>query len=238
MDIISAKKHLKEKGYCWFNLKDFNQLHYQFVHDHFKCNEKKNLKHLFTGLRANYTIRQSQTYSVFETYPTFEEAEAKQNEIINLCQSDSTSNIAQIWRYGLIGDILQYAGLNNNNEMLKDIYQSITNYLYDIEEEYDNQIDFTYYDIGCRLSNHSDGKTMNRICAILIYFNEKYNYADGGYLILNNDMEIVPEIGNVAVIDLSNFNVPHMVKEVKSGIGRYAALNFCSRKTQQIRNLL
>ena len=47
-------------------------------------------------------------------------------------------------------------------------------YFYDYPEsqEYSTITNFTYYDVGCKLDNHSDGTGTGRICALLIYLNE------------------------------------------------------------------
>ena len=55
---------------------------------------------------------------------------------------------------------------------------------------------------------------------------EDYNFDDGGYLVLQNTEKVLPKIGNVAIIDLQSFDIPHMVEKVTGGIGRYACLNF------------
>jgi len=94
-------------------------------------------------------------------------------------------------------------------------------------------MEFTYYDKGCYLNNHSDGTGTGRICAILIYLNENYDVNNGGILVLNNADNVVPEIGNVAIIDLQSFDIPHMVTEVTDGIGRYAFLSFVKRKEDE-----
>ena len=88
----------------------------------------------------------------------------------------------------------------------------------------------TLYDDKCLLTNHSDGIQKNRICAILIYLNENYDEMDGGCLVLNNTEKVIPEFGNIAIIDLQSFDVPHMVTEVIGGPGRYTILSFINKK--------
>ena len=91
----------------------------------------------------------------------------------------------------------------------------------------------TYYDKDCYLENHSDGTGTGRICALLIYLNETYDENDGGVLILNNKEKVSPIFGNVAIIDLQTFDIPHMVTKVTGGIGRYAILSFMKFKENE-----
>ena len=105
-------------------------------------------------------------------------------------------------------------------------------YFYDFKESQEYSIlDFiTYYDRGCVLKPHSDGTGTGRVCALLIYLNDKYDENDGGILILDKKEKVIPIFGKVAIIDLQNFDIEHEVTEVVSGLGRFALLAFVTKK--------
>ena len=52
-------------------------------------------------------------------------------------------------------------------------------------------------------------------------------------LVLNNKERVSPVFGNVAIIDLQSFDIPHMVTDVRGGMGRYALLTFVKTKENE-----
>lgn len=219
-----AKNKLKSEGYCSFNVKDYNEDYYNFIKDNFLCNDEKNLKKHFTGIRATYKSKTTdETTAIFENYNSFEEANNKKLEIL-----EDAAGGEQIWLYGEDGSV----GIDLTGQ-LRNIVTEFIKYLYDINDDVElgHNFQYTYYNLGCKLPNHSDGLDMGRICACLIYFNENYDENNGGCLVLNNDYKIVPEMGNVAIIDLQKFEVPHQVTEVTGGLGRFAFISFVGPKT-------
>jgi Rps23 Pro-64 3,4-dihydroxylase Tpa1-like proline 4-hydroxylase len=223
MNFLEAKIFLKENGYCSFNLKDYNQDYFDFVKNNFNCNEENNLQKYFTGIRAAYKTKDtfgSIEESLFERYSSFEEANQKKLEILN-----ESEFINQLWLYSE-DDLV---GFDRTNK-LRQIGIEFVKDLYDIDSDaiLNHNQQYSYYNEGCRLPNHSDGTDMGRICACLIYFNENYEEKNGGNLILNNEYKVIPEMGNVAIIDLQKFEVPHEVTKVDGGIGRFAFISFVS----------
>ena len=226
MTFLEAKQFLKENGYCSFNLKDYNQQDYDFIKSNFNCNEENNLQKYFTGIRASWKMKDlisEEEGSLFKRYSSFEEANRVKLDIL-----EKAEFINQLWFYSE-DDLI---GFDKTNR-LREIGYRFVKELYDIDSSValNHNQQYSYYGIGCRLPNHSDGTDMGRICACLIYFNENYEKKNGGNLILNNDYEVVPEIGTVAIIDLQNFEIPHQVTEVVGGIGRFAFISFVSIQT-------
>lgn len=260
MSIIEAKKFLQEKGYCTFNLKEFNSEYFQTLKENFQCNENKNFKNGCKNLKAtvntriktlnlenNYDVTENKVH-VDDVYQSFQDAEVKKNEIIDLIKNNKNYFCAQLWFHTALNDVLVNMDTNIDSKskdyiakidylsgFLEKSLGDITRYFFDISEsqELSHLMEFTYYDKGCYLNNHSDGTGTGRICAILIYLNENYDANNGGILVLNNVDNVVPEIGNVAIIDLQSFDIPHMVTEVTDGIGRYAFLSFVKRKQDE-----
>jgi Rps23 Pro-64 3,4-dihydroxylase Tpa1-like proline 4-hydroxylase len=242
MTLEESKNLLKTKGYTHFDLKDFNKKHCDTLLP-FKCNETNNFKKLITGVRADLVVDNTKpgaSIRLKEEFDTFEEAnvvkeETLKNYIENQKKFSLKDVFGQLYYQRSFGEI--YSKITNdaddkNWQLYLDIINDIVKYYYDLDESvtFDYITTATYYDNGCFLSNHSDGKNTGRICALLIYFNEEYDENDGGILILNNEEKIIPTFGKVAIIDLQNFDMPHQVTEVTGGIGRYAVLSFVSKK--------
>jgi hypothetical protein len=231
-----------------FNLEDLNSELFKKLKRYLMCNEESNLQSCFKNLRADLKyVKSNKELFVDREYGSYEKANIKKNELIDLLKfknvlgdDDLKLTGDQIWYFAHTNEIR----LNKNfdkafdgflEKFLKDTYEEIVRYFFDFptEQQFSHHIEFTYYDNGCFLKNHSDGTGTGRICACLIYLNEDYNFDDGGYLVLQNTEKVLPKIGNVAIIDLQSFDIPHMVTEVTGGIGRYACLNFI-RKAEDI----
>lgn len=222
--ILKAKKQLHEIGYCSFNLKDFDEQLFDLV---FKCRvtndeiEKKNV----TSLRVDFENYEHPIDGVFENFKTFEQAELKKIEILKNCKED---NIFQIWYFN-------GTKMNTKEWKLIPVYDKITKYFYDLDDNIDLHFNsqFTMYDKDCFLKNHNDGITPGRICVVLVYLNENYDFNNGGILIIDNKEKIIPELGTISVLDLSKFNSSHEVTKVTGNKKRYTALSFVSYKKKQ-----
>jgi Rps23 Pro-64 3,4-dihydroxylase Tpa1-like proline 4-hydroxylase len=116
----------------------------------------------------------------------------------------------------------------NVENYYKPYFDKMARYFYDVEEsqklKFNSQ--FTMYNNRCFLQNHKDGKVDGRLCVILTYLNEEYDENNGGLLILNKNESILPKIGNIAILDLSKFDIEHQVTEVVGDKNRYCVLSF------------
>lgn len=223
--IEEAKRMLKTKGYCTFNLKDFNIEYYNYIEQTLKCTPDRNLKSSCKSLRANYMDNNTKQHiSIQKKFESFQAASEVKEDIIS---NNPIDNIMQIWHTteGLSDNQMEGYDSNKDPEKLTNIYKSITRYFYEIEAE-SHLSNFTYYAVGCHLRDHSDGTGTGRLCACLIYLNEVYDENDGGCLILNNELKVIPVLGNIAIIDLWTYDIRHEVTKVTGGEGRYAVLSF------------
>jgi Rps23 Pro-64 3,4-dihydroxylase Tpa1-like proline 4-hydroxylase len=226
------KQLLKEKGYCSFNLYEFDKESLQKI-NYLKCNDDKNIKEYITNLRLDIRPEESgPSLNVSEFFDSFQEAKKKSENII---EANPTGEISQMWYYKEANEILPKLGKEDSELLeLKNIFKKIVNYFYD-NIEYDNidvqRVDFTYYDKKCMIESHRDGGNNEvRICNILIYLNESYDENYGGLLILDDEKQILPIFGNVGIIDLKKYDTKHEVTKVVDGPGRYAMLGFISIK--------
>lgn len=230
-----AKEFFDKNGYCQFSLKDFDINFYNILNDFLSCNDDKNLKEIFYTFRFDSKDKNVRYYSPLKS---FEDAKQKQLELLNECEDHST--ISQLWFFQNDLEYIQKF-LEKKNESYKNINikekivnttNNILKYFYkDINETQivHDELQFSLYDLDNLFTPHSDGMTVN-LCSILIYLNKDYDKNNGGCLLLNGE-EVVPELGMVALMDLSKHDINHGVTKVISGPGRYAIFNFPKLKS-------
>lgn len=87
-----------------------------------------------------------------------------------------------------------------------------------------------FYDKGCEIKLHDDGKPADRICVFLYFLNNEWDESNGGQLILhtksNDIVKIKPTFPNFVVLD-SDLNLFHEVEKVNKDI-KYNIVSFYS----------
>lgn len=225
------KQQLKEHGYTYFNMNDYDMFSEDLEHySKYICNESKNLKNKISGIRID-GVAKDEFKSEFDngriqvnnSYPNWEETKKAMDEISpKIKSSPHGDSSSQKWYFSHNNDI---------NTDFKKLTDKIVKELYDIDGELCNNSSITYYEPGCFLKKHQDGYVDGRICVVLIYLNDSdYKEEWGGNLVLNDVDTIAPVFGNVAVLDFTKHNAYHEVKEVVGGYGRYAFLSFINVK--------
>lgn len=75
-----------------------------------------------------------------------------------------------------------------------------------------------FYDEGCEIKLHDDGRQENRLCVFLYFLNDNWSEENGGHLILHtkdgNDVKVNPVFPNFVVLD-TDINLFHEVELVK-----------------------
>jgi Rps23 Pro-64 3,4-dihydroxylase Tpa1-like proline 4-hydroxylase len=232
------KEKLRTKGYCHFHISEFDEKYEDALKKHMIGIDDSKYKKLMTGVRLDVTNRElindmviSDMYdetgnSKMYKAGTFENSEKIKNYIRN---SFPKEDIFQIWHWNgadMGMDVETY---------YKPYFDKIARYFYDVEPsqqlKYNSQ--FTMYSNGCYLQNHKDGKVDGRLCVVLIYLNEEYDESNGGILILNGNEKVLPKIGNIAILDLGEFDIEHEVTEVVGNQNRYCVLSFISLKNEE-----
>lgn len=222
--ILNAKQELHEKGYCSFQLKDFDEGLYDFVYRN-KPSDFETAKNVLTRVRIDIQPNAFKKDDIFDTsafvkdFDTFDEAEKHIKYALNTYKKE---DIFQVWYCGN-----SKPGISNET-LFKPIFNKIARYFYDIKPLVDLHFNsqYTMYNKGCFLQNHKDGQTPGRICVVLIYLNENYDKENGGVLVLDNGYEVVPELGTIAILDLEKFDVYHEVTEIIGNQNRYCTLSF------------
>ena len=129
-------------------------------------------------------------------------------------------------------------GTNLDNEIGSMIHQPlISNFQKEFKKLYYTDKEFKsyygsnklqFYDKGCKIRLHDDGKDINRLCVFIYFLNTKWNPENGGHLIVydknNNPIKLNPVFPNFAVLD-SNLNLFHEVEKVKNDI-KYNIVSF------------
>lgn len=228
MELI--KKSLNEKGYAYFNMKDYDMFSEDLkYYSKYICNESKNLKNQVRAIRIDGQAKEefnsefnNGKIQINTDYKSWENAKEAMDEISSKMDLSPSAHTFQKWYFFTNPDI---------NDDFKKLADKIVKELYDIDGELQNNSSITYYPPGSFLKKHQDGYVEDRICVVLIYLNDSdYKPEWGGDLLFNDTDTIAPLFGNVAVLDFAKHNSIHEVKEVVDGYGRYAFLSFVSVK--------
>ena len=109
-----------------------------------------------------------------------------------------------------------------NDSILKDFQKYFVKHYYS-EKIIENSslsghTNLQFYDKGCEIKLHDDGKPEKRLCVFLYFLNTEWNEENGGHLILhtkdNNSIKVNPVFPNFVVLD-SDINLFHEVELVK-----------------------
>ena len=232
------KQNLRSKGYCHFHISDFEEKYKEAFEKHSIGEDDSKYKNLMSGVRLDITNRDmiddivlsdlfdENGNSKMYKAGTFENAKKIKEYIRN---SYSKEDIFQIW-YWNAGDTKMQI-----ENYYKPYFEKMTRYFYDVETSQQLKFNsqFTMYSNGCFLQNHKDGKVEGRLCVILAYLNEEYDEENGGLLVLNTNEKVLPKIGNIAILDLGEFDIEHQVTEVVGNQNRYCVLSFISLKNEE-----
>ena len=119
-----------------------------------------------------------------------------------------------------------------NNEILKDFQKNFAKKYYP-EMTFSKFHDITrlqFYNKGCEIKLHDDGKQPSRICVFLYFLNNEWEESNGGHLILHdldgNDIKVNPVFPNFVVLDTEK-NLFHEVEKVNKDI-KYNIVSFFS----------
>lgn len=244
--IEELRVDLLESGFCTFNLKDYDLEYYNYLKNNVLKDDgtSDNLKRYYDRLKIdfrsinakewldgyfeenrdsirsidiNYSGVLSENVQCNILFKSFEDA----NNFKYFVLSHKILELKQIWFSTESPALVK-------SDVIKSMNESLLKKIYDLDStvELDNNINVTFFDNKCMIGAHRDGADEGRLCAILIYLNTSYNKEDGGFLRLNREVEITPELGNVAILDFTKNDILHEVVENTSEYGRYAILDF------------
>lgn len=119
-----------------------------------------------------------------------------------------------------------------NNHVLSKFQKNFVEKYYSEKNytDFENSFKLQFYDEGCEIKLHDDGKSDKRICVFLYFLNDEWSVENGGRLILydknNQPIIINPVFPNFVVLD-SDVNLFHEVEKVNKNI-KYNIVSFYS----------
>ena len=115
------------------------------------------------------------------------------------------------------------------NTTIKKLYKDYIKNTEDYSDDYNgpNNIlrstDVTMYLQDGYITPHEDGYDEGRLCVMLMYMNEDYDYGYGGEIIVNGELTVEPKEGNIVILDFLHNNIEHEVLPIiKNGFERFA----------------
>ena len=119
------------------------------------------------------------------------------------------------------------------NTTIKKLYKDYIKNTEDYSDDYNgpNNIirstDVTMYLQDGYITPHEDGYDEGRLCVMLMYMNEDYDYGYGGEIIVNGELTVEPKEGNIVILDFLHNNIEHEVLPIiKNGFERFAFIKF------------
>jgi len=109
------------------------------------------------------------------------------------------------------------------NRIISDFQENFSKHYYFEKEnlKYMHDLRLQFYNKGCLIDVHDDGKPTDRYCVFLYFLNNEWKDENGGHLILytkeNKKIKIKPTFPNFVVLD-SDVNLYHELEEVKDDI--------------------
>lgn len=205
-EFLSIKSKIDEKNIkryskydYWYKYKELTYME-QIVYENFI----KKDKHLKT---ADYVYEKSHEWMLKKIdecgfYPTWIFGTSLDSDIIKLINSDTIRNFQ-----------LNFVKKYYSDKKFKSFYGSSN---------------LQFYDRGCEIKLHDDGKPENRVCVFLYFLNDDWNYENGGNLILHTiektTIKVKPTFPNFVVLD-SDINLFHEVQKVNQGL-KYNIVSF------------
>ena len=222
-----AKEHFINKGYCSFDLSEFDTEFLEFIYKYLICDNLDNLNEVF--LKGRFDAVEHETTFIVKTAEERENVKQTLIDKYDYLTEEGNPNVTQCWFWTHMEEMANYLNISEDylRSYLENKIYKILEYFYDLPEntKIDNEeLKFTLYNKDCIFTQHSDGIGVN-YCSMIIYLNKDYNKEDGGLLLLDDEY-VIPEIGTVALMDLSKHNVRHGVSRVTGGPGRFAILAF------------
>lgn len=226
-----AKEHFINEGYCSFDINEFDIEFANFLEEMLSCDSEINLQNCFKKGRFD-----SENYKTTLKKESFQKLDKVKSELVKEYDfyNGDVPNVTQCWFFTESNEVHEYLKKNKTNyyksnlkNYLEKVLHKIMQYFYDLDASTNinfSELQFSLYNKDCVFTQHSDGIGVN-YCSILIYLNKNYNESDGGLLLLNNE-SVIPELGKVAIMDLSKHDVRHGVSKVTGGYGRFAILCF------------
>jgi hypothetical protein len=214
--LTDLQGELFTNGFTSFNLRDlsedlYNELEIAIPPNSLNPNQFTNLQ--MSIINPNGLDTPLYPNTILDT--PFEELSNIKNDVLDKYNSKNGYSLDQIWFYK---SVLSRQILDFRHKLYMLFYKNSNG---------NCGTNITLYNDGCFLRNHQDNNLSYRDCAMLVYLSSDWDESKGGELIIDNNHNVPPIYGNVAILDFTKFNAYHSVNVVK-GFNRYCLLSFCS----------
>jgi len=225
---MESVENYRNNGYIYGSLEDYSELinldGFKQVKDYidsvnfvrhsrydywFKYNDQSYMEEL---VYDNYLTRDRDLDTADYVYQKAHEYQLKK---IEECDFYPT------WVFGTSVDDVITSKMKNG--VLEDFQQKFVKKYYP-EKTFNNfipNVKLQFYNEGCEIKLHDDGRQPDRICVFLYFLNDEWDTENGGHLILRdldgNDITVNPIFPNFVVLDTDK-NLFHEVEKVKKGI--------------------
>ena len=189
IDSIPYKRYSKYD--YWFMYKGSSYIEQIFYEDYLKRDKDLKSADYVFNLAHNFQIKKMKSEDI---YPTWVFGTSYNKDIVSIV----------------------------NDDILKDFQKKfVEKYYSDKLRETGNLFGGTnlqFYDEGCEIKLHDDGRQENRLCVFLYFLNDEWNEENGGNLILHtkdgSSIKVNPVFPNFVVLD-TDVNLFHEVELVK-----------------------
>lgn len=230
-------KQFREQGYIYDSLENYKELinFSEFIDIKSKIDEK-NIKR-FSRYDYWYKFKEL-TYMEEIVYETFLKRDKQLDTADYVYQKSHEWMIKKMeeckfyptWVFGTSMDS-DIANLINSKTISDFQFNFVKKYYSDkLYKSFYGSNKLQFYDEGCEIKLHDDGKPGDRICVFLYFLNNEWYEENGGNLILynteKNAVKVNPIFPNFVVLD-TDINLFHEVQKVNKGL-KYNIVSFYS----------
>lgn len=189
IDTINYK--VPSKYDYWYKYKDLSYIEeLKFENFLLRDNNLKSAEYVF-NLAHKFQIEKMKNP---ELYPTWVFGTSKNSDIISIINGSTINNFQK-----------KFVEKYYSEKIRKD-------------EELVGNFNLQFYDEGCEIKLHDDGRQENRLCVFLYFLNDNWSDENGGHLLLytkdKQTIKINPVFPNFVVLD-TDVNLFHEVEIVK-----------------------
>jgi hypothetical protein len=189
IDSIPYKRYSKYD--YWFLYKSSSYIEQIFYENYLKKDKDLESADYVFDLAHKFQIEKMKSEDI---YPTWVFGTSHNNEIISIVNDNILKDFQKKFVEKYYSDKLRETGNLFGNTNLQ------------------------FYDEGCEIKLHDDGRQENRLCVFLYFLNDEWNEENGGNLILHtkdgNSIKVNPVFPNFVVLD-TDVNLFHEVELVK-----------------------
>jgi hypothetical protein len=189
IDSIPYKRYAKYD--YWFLYKNSSYIEQIFYENYLKKDKDLDSADYVFDLAHKFQVEKMKSVDI---YPTWVFGTSHNEEIVSIVNDNILKDFQKKFAEKYYSDKLREGGNLFGNSNLQ------------------------FYDEGCEIKLHDDGRQENRLCVFLYFLNDNWSEENGGHLILHtkdgNSIKVNPVFPNFVVLD-TDINLFHEVQLVK-----------------------